>query len=202
MSASAAVAGTGRDQAWKVGAPPAVRRHLADAREKAAAAARLCARLADMSAALDTGGHPAHEQLFAILEEMAMTDTAIRSTTGLLVYDDVAAAHDYIVRVYGLASGGIERDAGGRVIHAEVRAGDQIIMLHPAGPGYQSPRSAGAVTGMTVVTVDNADEHYARTAAADGADILKEPADMSYGVREYGARDPEGHLWFFHSPLA
>jgi uncharacterized glyoxalase superfamily protein PhnB len=160
----------------------------------------LCARLADMTTALDTGDSPAEEQLFAILEEMTMTDTAIRSTTGLLVYDDLAAAHDYIVGVYGLASGGVERDGDGHVVHAEVRAGDQIIMLHPAGPGYQSPRSAGAVTGMTVVTVDNADEHYARSVAG-GAEILKEPTDMPYGVREYGARDLEEHLWYFHSPL-
>jgi DNA-binding transcriptional MerR regulator len=187
------------DPEWQLG--PALRRHLADAREQAAAAARLCGRLADMTAALDTGDRPADDQLFAILEEMTMTDTAIRSTVGLLVYDDLAAAHDYLVRVYGLASGGVERDANGQVFHAEVRAGDQIIMLHPARAGYQSPRSVGAVTGMTVVTVDDADAHYARAAAA-GAQIVKEPVDQPYGVREYGARDLEGHLWYFHSPLS
>lgn len=186
------------DPGWQLA--PAVRRHLAHARERAAAAARLCGRLADMTAALDHDDRPDSEQLFATLEEMTMNDPAVLSTTGLLVYDDLTSAHDYIVRVYGLASGGVERDAAGRVFHAEVRAGDQIIMLHPAGPGYQPPRSLGATTGMTVVTVDNADEHHARAAAA-GADILKAPVDMPYGVREYGARDPEGHLWYFHSPL-
>jgi len=53
---------------------------------------------------------------------------------------------------------------------------------------------------MTVITVDDADAHYARSVQA-GAVILKEPVDQSYGVREYGARDPEGQLWYFHSPL-
>jgi MerR family transcriptional regulator, thiopeptide resistance regulator len=34
-----------------------------------------------------------------------------------------------------------------------------------------------------------------------GAEIVSEPVDQAYGVREYGARDPEGQLWYFHSPL-
>jgi DNA-binding transcriptional MerR regulator/uncharacterized glyoxalase superfamily protein PhnB len=186
------------DPEWQL--PGAVRRHLAHTRQAAAAAARLCGRLADLAAALDIEDHPAAGPLFATLEEMTMTDTVIRSTTGLLVYDDIAAAHDYIVSVYGLASAGLEADANGHVFHAEVRAGDQIIMLHPSGGEYRSPRSLGAVTSMTVVTVDDADAHHARSVAA-GAVIVSEPVDQAYGVREYGARDPEGQLWYFHSPL-
>lgn len=186
------------DPEWQL--PLAVRRHLEHTREQAEAAARLSGRLADMAAALDRDDHPASEQLFSTLEAMTMIDTTVRSTMGLLVYDDVAAAHDYIVRVYGLASGGVERDADGRVTHAEVRAGDQIINLHPSGEDYRSPRSLGAVTSMTIVTVDDADEHYARIVQA-GAEILKSPTDMDYGVREFGARDPEGQLWYFHAPL-
>jgi DNA-binding transcriptional MerR regulator/uncharacterized glyoxalase superfamily protein PhnB len=188
---------------WQLAA--ALRRHLEHTREQAAATVRLCGRLADMAAALDAEAldgeeHPDGGQLFATLEVMTMADTPIRATTGLLVYDDIAAAHDYIVSVYGLASGGVERDAAGHVFHAEVRAGDQIIMLHPPGDGYRSPRSLGAVTSMTVVTVDDADEHYAHSVQA-GAEILKPPVDQAYGVREYGARDLEGQLWYFHSPL-
>ena len=75
-----------------------------------------------------------------------------------------------IVGVYGLASAGVERDAAGHAVHAEVRVGDQIIMLHPSGDGYRSPRSLGAVTSMTVVTVDDADEHYARSVPGGGRD--------------------------------
>jgi len=56
------------------------------------------------------------------------------------------------------------------------------------------------VSSMTVIAVDNADAHFARSKEA-GADIIREPVDQPYGVREYGARDPEGQLWFFHSPL-
>jgi MerR family transcriptional regulator, thiopeptide resistance regulator len=187
-----------QDPQWQLAG--AVNRHLQHTQRSAAIAARLCTRLASMAAELEQHDSPSLEQLFPALEEMTMLDGTIHSTTGMLVYDDLAAAQEYLVRVYGLAAGPLERDASGRVIHAEVRAGDQVIGLHPAGREYQSPRSLGGVSSMTVITVDDADAHYAHSLQA-GAVIVKEPVDQPYGVREYGARDPEGQLWYFHSPL-
>jgi MerR family transcriptional regulator, thiopeptide resistance regulator len=186
------------DPEWQLAA--AVDRHLGQTRHRAATAARLCTRLASMAAELARQDSPSAEQLFSTMEEMTMLDGTIHSTTGLLVYEDIAAAHDYIVRVFGLTPGPIERDDDGHVLIGEVRAGDQVIMLHPAGRAYQSPRSLGAVTGMTVITVEDADAHHDRSIKA-GAEIIEEPVDQAYGVREYGARDLEGQLWYFHSPL-
>jgi MerR family transcriptional regulator, thiopeptide resistance regulator len=184
---------------WQLG--PAIDRHLTDVRRRAAITASLVTRLATMSAALTRHGNPAPEQLFSTLEEMTMLDnTPIRGTTGLLVYDDLPAAHEYLTRVFGLTAGPLEHDAAGRVVHGEVRAGDQVIWLHPAGEGYRSPRSLGGVTSMTVVNVHDVDAHYARSRAA-GAEIIEEPVNQRYGVREYGARDLEGQLWYFHAPL-
>jgi len=54
--------------------------------------------------------------------------------------------------------------------------------------------------GTTVISVDDADAHYARTAAA-GANIVCEPVNRPYGVREYGASDPAAQIWWFKSPL-
>jgi MerR family transcriptional regulator, thiopeptide resistance regulator len=181
---------------------PAIGRHLDDTRHRAAIAARLCTRLAAMAAELARQDDPSPEQLFAVLEEMTMLESAIHNTTGLLVYDDVDAAHDYIVRIFGLTSGLVARSAEGVTEYREVRAGAQSIGLHPASSaaGFRSPTALGAVTGMTVISVDDTDAHYARSVAA-GAQIVQEPIDQSYGIREYGARDPEGQLWFFHSPL-
>jgi uncharacterized glyoxalase superfamily protein PhnB len=84
--------------------------------------------------------------------------------------------------------------------HAEVRAGDRAIWLHPAGEEDKSPRSLGGVSSMTVIAVEDADAHHARTVEA-GGQIIKEPVDQPYGQREYGARDLEGQLWYFQSPL-
>ena len=74
-------------------------------------------------------------------------------------------------------------------------------MAAPAAGGYRFPRSLGAVTGMTVITVGGTDAQHARGVAA-GAAIVSPPVGQSYGVREYGARDPEGRLWYRHAPLA
>lgn len=85
-------------------------------------------------------------------------------------------------------------------MHGELFAVDQRIWLHPSGDGYRSPRDLEGVSSMTVIGVADADAHYV-FAMEHGTDLLKPPADQPCGVREYGARDLEGHLWYFHSPL-
>ena len=183
---------------WQLGT--ALRRHLADTTQRLEMTLRLRSRLAAMCEEIDTNTSPSTDELFHTLEAMTMLDTPIRSTTALLVYNDVSSAQDYLVRVFGLTAGPRDTDPSGRVRHTEVRAGDHVVWLHPSGQDYRSPTSLGAVTGMTVVVVDNLNEHHARAVAA-GAHIVEEPTDQDYGVREYGARDLEGHLWFFHEAL-
>ena len=53
------------------------------------------------------------------------------------------------------------------------------------------------VLGFSIyVWVEDLEAHYARARAA-GAEIVRPLADTSYGTREYGARDLDGHLWYF-----
>jgi uncharacterized glyoxalase superfamily protein PhnB/DNA-binding transcriptional MerR regulator len=192
------IAGILDDPGWQL--PAAVRRHLDDLTHRIDVAVALRARLAALAEQLSHRS-PAPSELFTVLEEMTMLDPTVHTTTALLVYDDLAAAHNYLVQVLGLTAGPIHRDEHGRVVHAEVCAGNQVIRLHPPGEDYKSPRLLGATTGMSVIVVDDVDAHHPRTAAA-GADVVAEPTDQPYGVREYGVRDPEGHLWYFDTPLS
>ncbi len=187
------------DPSWEL--DPMLRRHSEAVEHSIHLASRLRAHLRAITTELDQTGAAAPEALFTILEEMSMLDTPIRSTTTLLVYEDLAAAHAYLTDVFGLGAGELEFDASGRAVHGELLAGDHVIWLHPAGRGYQSPRNLGAVSSMTVVSVDDVDAHYAAVLSA-GGDVVKAPVDQPYGVREYGARDLEGHLWYFHTPLS
>ena len=120
----------------------------------------------------------------------------------LLTYEDIAGAHDFLVRAFGFASGGIHRTPDGDVVHGEVRAGESAIWLHrvTAENALDSPRATDVANSGLVVMVDDVDRHYAR-ARAEGARIDSEPADQPYGQREYGARDPEGHRWWFAAPI-
>jgi len=186
------------DPQWQL--HEAVQRHLEDTTRRIDLAVSLRSRLSGIATELGRHESPSPDELFAALEEMTMLDATVHSTTALLVYNDLAAAHAYLVQVFGLTAGAVVCDGAGRAIHAEVRAGDQVIWLHPAAEGYQSPEELGAATGMTVVAVDDADAHHARSVAA-GALIIEGPVDQGYGVREYGAKDLEGQLWFFQSPL-
>jgi uncharacterized glyoxalase superfamily protein PhnB len=73
-------------------------------------------------------------------------------------------------------------------------------MLGQPGGDYRSPRNADHHTALVHVYVDDVDAHYERARAA-GAEIVEEPTDQEHGERRYAAKDPEGHLWFFATPL-
>ena len=121
----------------------------------------------------------------------------------VLACSDIAAEHDFLVGVFGFASGGLARTPDGAVIHGEVRAGEHRIWLHLTSDehGLATPKALGAAGGGMVVHVEDVDEHFARVRAA-GAEILSEPTDQPYGQREYGVRDPDGHSWWFATPVS
>src|SRR5262252_2021799 len=102
---------------------PAINRHLAEARHRAAQASRLSACLAAMAAELAQQEHPSAQELFATVEEMISMDGTVHGTTLFLMYDDVDAAHEYIVRVFGLTAGQIWKSDDGFTEFGEVRAG-------------------------------------------------------------------------------
>ncbi|MFZ0496776.1 MAG: VOC family protein [Methylocella sp.] len=63
-----------------------------------------------------------------------------------------------------------------------------------------SAHAAGAATQGIFIHLADGDAHYERAQDA-GAEIVKPLEDLPYG-RSYAARDPDGHPWFFRTPLA
>jgi uncharacterized glyoxalase superfamily protein PhnB len=115
-------------------------------------------------------------------------------------YEDIRAAHDFLVDVLGFGSGGVVEDGAGNVVHGEVRAGGRRIWLHAVAGGLTTPVLSGSASAGLVVHVADVDEHFARVEAS-GATILREPTDEDYGQREYGVKDPEGHEWYIATPF-
>ena len=115
-----------------------------------------------------------------------------------LLYEDGAAAIDFLTKAFGFEE--VARmEEGGVVNHAELRLGDDTIMLGYPGEDFKSPRNGGYPGALVHVYVDDVDEHFERAKAA-GAEIAAVPTDQEYGDRRYDARDPEGHSWFFATP--
>ncbi|MFQ5512988.1 MAG: VOC family protein [Myxococcota bacterium] len=116
--------------------------------------------------------------------------------TPYLLYEDVAAALEWLARTYGFRERLRIPGADGSITHAEMVHADGVIMMGCPGPDYRSPARLGQVTQSLYVYVDDVDAHFEHTRSA-GARVLAEPEDMFYGDRRYGSEDLEGHHWYF-----
>jgi PhnB protein len=117
-----------------------------------------------------------------------------------LLYEDGAAAIDFLTNAFGFEEVMRMEDDKGDVNHAELRLGEDTVMLGDPGDDYRNPRNADHSTALVHVYVDDVDAHFERAKAA-GAEIVIEPTDQEYGDRRYDAKDPEGHFWSFATPL-
>jgi uncharacterized glyoxalase superfamily protein PhnB len=113
-----------------------------------------------------------------------------------MLYEDVEGAMEFLSRAFGFEEVLRYTGGDGYVSHAEMRLGDGLVYLGDPGDDYRGPNKLGGVTVAITVSVDDADALYERAKAA-GAEITGEPADQEYGERRFGAKDPEGHSWWF-----
>ena len=117
--------------------------------------------------------------------------------TPYLFYEDVGEALKFLARAFGFRKYGRPMlGPDGKVTHAAMKLGDDLIMMGYPGPEYKNPKRLRQATQSLYVNVDDVDKHFKRARKA-GATILEEPKDTPYGHRRYGAEDPEGHQWYF-----
>jgi PhnB protein len=128
----------------------------------------------------------------------------------MIAYEDGLAAIDWLSRAFGFRERQEARQLSseGILAHAEMEAGDGLIMLATPTPDYESPRHHREtceqarkwsrvpwIIDGVLVYVDDLDAHYERSRAA-GATILSSIEDDLIG-RRYRVEDLEGHRWFF-----
>ena len=117
--------------------------------------------------------------------------------TPYLLYEDVGGALKFLARAFGFRKYGAQmKGPDGKILHAAMQYGNDVIMMGCPGSGYRNPKRLGQSTQSLYINVEDVDKHFARAGKA-GATILEEPADTEYGHRRYGAADPEGHRWYF-----
>jgi uncharacterized glyoxalase superfamily protein PhnB len=112
-------------------------------------------------------------------------------------YQNVAAALKFLAKAFGFRKYGVPmRRPDGKIHHAAMKLGDDLIMMGCPGPEYKNPKRLGEATQSLYVNVKDLDAHFQR-ARRTGTTILEEPKDTPYGHRRYGPEDPEGHQWHF-----
>jgi uncharacterized glyoxalase superfamily protein PhnB len=107
---------------------------------------------------------------------------------------DAAAQIDFLERALGFERGMVVEGADGAIHHAELRFGDEWIMLGSDSQGDDGRVVFEGGPVWTYIVVDDPDAHFARARDA-GAEIVQGLRDEEYGSRGYTARDPEGNLW-------
>jgi uncharacterized glyoxalase superfamily protein PhnB len=113
----------------------------------------------------------------------------------VLRYEDARAAIEFLERAFGFETHASHDGESGGVMHAELRLGDQYVMLGSTSEG-EARFNQGVGRQSLYVAVDDPDALHDRARDA-GATIELELTDQDYGSREFTARDPEGNLWSF-----
>ena len=117
-----------------------------------------------------------------------------------ILYEDTAAAMDFLERAFGFRERLVTKNDDGTLSHVEMERGDAVVMLGTPPNFTENPKQLGHVNVGMYVHVDDVDALYEQAKAA-GADLEGEPSDQAYGVRSFGAKDLEGHQWWFSQPL-
>ena len=118
------------------------------------------------------------------------------SVTPAFAVKDAAKAIDFYKRAFGAEEVSRMTAPDGKVMHAEIRIGDSIIMLGDEVPGMGnvSPQTAGTTTMSLHIYVPDVDAAFDRAVKA-GAKPTMPVADMFWGDRYGKLTDPFGHSW-------
>jgi uncharacterized glyoxalase superfamily protein PhnB len=125
---------------------------------------------------------------------MADTLETYRTVTPYLVVPDADAELRFLVDAFGATEQMCQRNESNKVMHAEIRIGDSLIMVGQENEQWK------ALSGSLYLWVPNVDELYNKALAA-GATSLSAPEDKPYGHRNAGVIDSCGITWWIGSPV-
>ena len=101
----------------------------------------------------------------------------------------------FLIAAFAGQETGRSTDSDGRIANCQVRFGTATIMVSEASD--QFPPSSAAFC----LYVADADATMAQSMAA-GAEHIMDVADMPYGDRQGGVRDPSGNIWWVSQRLS
>jgi PhnB protein len=113
-----------------------------------------------------------------------------------LITTKAAAALEFYCAAFGATVKRRLAMPDGKIMHAEIKIGDSIIMLADEFPSHGAfgPDHFGGSPVSVVLYVEDADALYLQAIEA-GASSLRPMADQPFGDRTGTLRDPFGHRW-------
>lgn len=118
------------------------------------------------------------------------------SITSYITVGDGAKALDFYTRAFGAKVTERMPGPGGKLMHAEFRVGDSVVMLSDEFPqgGTKSPQSLGGASGSLFLYVPDVDAAFKRAVEA-GCKVEMPLMNMFWGDRFGKLIDPFGHHW-------
>jgi PhnB protein len=117
------------------------------------------------------------------------TRPGFHTVTPYLIVRDAPQLIDFLVEVFGGQELRRDLHADGSIMNAEIRVGSSLVELAEASEAWP------AFPAALHVYLPDTDAVYHKALAA-GAGSLYAPADMPYGERSAGIKDPYGNHWF------
>ncbi len=116
------------------------------------------------------------------------------TVTPYLIVEDAAGVIAFLEQAFDAEVKSLAHAPDGLIMNAEVRVGTSMVMLADAREGIAKQ------TVSLYLYVDDVDTVFARAVAAGGT-VTMDPADMFYGDRHGGVKDPSGNNWWIASHI-
>jgi PhnB protein len=133
-----------------------------------------------------------------VAEKVKAIPEGMHTITTHLVIKGADKAIEFYKKAFGAeVRNDIHHTPDGKVMHAELKIGDSILMLADEFPGMgtaSSPVTLGGTTTVLNIYIDNVDQLFDRAVKA-GATVTMPLADQFWGDRYGQIKDPFGHAW-------
>ena len=116
------------------------------------------------------------------------------TVTPYIFADNAESLVEFLEHAFGGSQVLCSRRPDGRIANAQVRIGTSTVMVSEAAGRYSPSKAA------YYLYVEDADQAMQRALAAGGT-LEMEVADMPYGDRQGGVRDPHGNIWWVSQRL-
>ncbi|PTL84343.1 glyoxalase [Vitiosangium sp. GDMCC 1.1324] len=116
--------------------------------------------------------------------------------TPSIVVSSAAQAIEFYKKAFGAKELSRMPTPDGKVMHAEIRIGDSVVMLSDEFPqmGASSPETLKGTAGSLLIYTKDVDALFNQAVAA-GAKVAMPISDMFWGDRYGKVTDPFGHGW-------